>query len=99
MVNSVSCIRNRRGCSRHLSGQSKESVEKFFGEKREHLRSDRCPLSRTAGKGITTAKMILAIFILIALFFAVYTMLPFWEQGFRRQKIDFAGAERESLLG
>ena len=43
--------------------------------------------------------MILAVFILIAGFFAVYTLLPFWEKGFSRQKLDFTGMEKDSLVG
>jgi hypothetical protein len=43
--------------------------------------------------------MILALFILVAAFFAVYTLLPFWEKRFRRVRLDFAGAEKENLVG
>ena len=43
--------------------------------------------------------MILAVFILIAAFFAVYTLLPFWEKGFRLKRLDFSGMEKDSLLG
>ena len=43
--------------------------------------------------------MILAIFVLIAGFFVVYTLLPFWEKEFRKQKVDYSGLEKDSLLG
>jgi len=43
--------------------------------------------------------MILAAFILIAAFFIVYTLLPFWEKGFRSRRLDFTGLEKESMAG
>jgi hypothetical protein len=41
--------------------------------------------------------MILAAFILVAAFFVVYIMLPFWEENFRKKKLDFVGTERDNL--
>ena len=43
--------------------------------------------------------MILGIFVLIAAFFAVYILLPFWEKDFSKQRLEFAGAEKENLAG
>jgi hypothetical protein len=41
--------------------------------------------------------MILAAFILVAAFFAVYILLPFWEESFRKKRLEYAGAEKENL--
>jgi len=43
--------------------------------------------------------MMLFVFVLIAAFFAVYTLLPFWEKNFRRRKLEFASGEKETLAG
>jgi hypothetical protein len=43
--------------------------------------------------------MVYVIFIVIAVFFGVYALLPFWEKRFRKKHLDFSGAEKENLLG
>jgi hypothetical protein len=42
--------------------------------------------------------MILAAFILVAAFFAVYILLPFWEVSFRKKRLEYAGTEKENLV-
>ena len=42
--------------------------------------------------------MVYVLFIVMAVFFGVYVVLPFWEKGFRRKRLDFSDAERESLI-
>lgn len=41
--------------------------------------------------------MILAAFILVAAFFAVYILLPFWEDSFRKKRLEYAGNEKENM--
>jgi hypothetical protein len=41
--------------------------------------------------------MILAVFLLIAAFFAVYILMPFFEETFRKKRLDFGEAEVEEL--
>lgn len=41
--------------------------------------------------------MILAAFILLAGFFAAYILLPFFDEGFRKKRLDYAENEKESL--
>lgn len=41
--------------------------------------------------------MILAAFILVAAFFAIYIALPFWENAFRKRRLEYAGNEKENL--
>lgn len=41
--------------------------------------------------------MILSAFILLALFFAVYILMPFFEQDFRKKKLDAGTTEKENL--
>ena len=42
--------------------------------------------------------MVYVLFIVMAVFFGVYVLLPFWEKQYRRKHLDFSGTERESLL-
>jgi hypothetical protein len=42
--------------------------------------------------------MVYVLFIVIAVFFGVYVLLPFWEKSYRRKKLDFSGTERENLV-
>jgi hypothetical protein len=42
--------------------------------------------------------MILATFILVAAFFTVYILLPFWEVSFRKKRLEYAGTEHENLV-
>ncbi len=41
--------------------------------------------------------MILAVFILVAAFFAVYILLPFWEKSFSKRRLEFAETHKENL--
>jgi|SRR5687768_10337834 hypothetical protein len=41
--------------------------------------------------------MILAAFILIAGFFAIYTLLPYFEQNYRKKRLEFDETELENL--
>ena len=42
--------------------------------------------------------MVYVLFIVMAVFFGVYVLLPFWEKGYRNRRLDYSGAERETLL-
>ena len=42
--------------------------------------------------------MILAAFIIVAAFFAVYILLPFWEASFSKKRLEYAGTEKENLV-
>ncbi|MCI0413566.1 hypothetical protein L0222_12305 [bacterium] len=42
--------------------------------------------------------MILAAFILVAAFFAIYILLPFWEESYRKKRLEYAGTEKENLI-
>ena len=42
--------------------------------------------------------MILAVFILIAAFFAVYIALPFWEKSYSKKRLEFAETQKENLI-
>ena len=41
--------------------------------------------------------MILAAFLLLAAFFALYIAMPFFEDGYRRRKLEFSDSKKENL--